>query len=225
MKKHGGRIPELDGIRGVAILMVIVWHYFYSQIHPARHSVLAMSAIPFSLCWSGVDLFFVLSGFLIGGILVDSRESANFFRIFYLRRVCRIAPIYVLLLMTFGLAYLLSGSDGRFSWLLGGPLPALSYVTFTQNILMGLRGTFGATWLAPTQQERVRAHRHFDLTGQLGAHRTKEWRGAYGHEERDAQPFRRERPHQDREQRVELLLDRQRPRVHTWRPWLGTSAS
>jgi peptidoglycan/LPS O-acetylase OafA/YrhL len=150
MKRLGGRIPELDGIRGLAILMVIVWHYFCSQVHPARHSVLALSAIPFSLCWSGVDLFFVLSGFLIGGILVDSREARNYFRVFYLRRVCRIAPIYVLLLATFGLAYLLLDPHGRFSWLLENPLPALSYVTFTQNVLMGIHGTFGPSWLAPT---------------------------------------------------------------------------
>ena len=130
--------------------MVIVWHYFYSEIHPTPHSILARVATPFSLCWSGVDLFFVLSGFLIGGILVDSRQADNYFRVFYVRRVCRIAPVYFLLLASFGVAYAVADPHGRFAWLLEDPLPALSYVTFTQNIVMGLRGTFGPTWLAPT---------------------------------------------------------------------------
>jgi peptidoglycan/LPS O-acetylase OafA/YrhL len=145
-----GRILELDGIRGAAILMVIVWHYFCSEIHPSRHSLLGAVAIPFRLCWSGVDLFFVLSGFLIGGILVDSREAANYFRVFYTRRVCRLGPVYLMLLASFGLAYLLCDPHGRFSWLLENPLPAASYITFTQNVFMGIRGTFGASWLAPT---------------------------------------------------------------------------
>ena len=118
VKKPKGRIPELDGIRGAAILMVIVWHYFFSQIHPSPHSLLSAMAIPFRLCWSGVDLFFVLSGFLIGGILVDSREAANYFRVFYVRRVCRLGPVYLLLLTSFALVYRLSDPHGRFSWLL-----------------------------------------------------------------------------------------------------------
>jgi peptidoglycan/LPS O-acetylase OafA/YrhL len=130
--------------------MVIVWHYFFSQIHPSPHSLLSAMAIPFRLCWSGVDLFFVLSGFLIGGILVDSREAANYFRVFYVRRVCRLGPVYLLLLTSFALVYRLSDPHGRFSWLLENPLPGASYATFTQNVVMGLRGTFGPTWLAPT---------------------------------------------------------------------------
>jgi peptidoglycan/LPS O-acetylase OafA/YrhL len=150
MKARSGRIPELDGIRGTAILMVVVWHYFCSEIHPARHSALAIAAMPFSLCWSGVDLFFVLSGFLIAGILLDSRDAENYFRIFYIRRVCRLGPVYAMVVVSFGLVYLLSDPDGRFSWLVKDPLPPASYLTFTQNVFMGIRGTFGATWLAPT---------------------------------------------------------------------------
>lgn len=88
------RIPELDGLRGLAILLVVICHY----IADAEHAQLGfwwhhfLSAL--SVGWSGVDLFFVLSGFLIGGILLDSRNSPRYFQTFYLRRVHRILPIY-----------------------------------------------------------------------------------------------------------------------------------
>ena len=68
--KPSGRIPELDGIRGLAIAMVLLWHYVYSLL-PVTHTRLGhFLKAPFAISWSGVDLFFVLSGFLIGGILL-----------------------------------------------------------------------------------------------------------------------------------------------------------
>jgi peptidoglycan/LPS O-acetylase OafA/YrhL len=78
------RIPELDGIRGIAILSVLIWHYFpcLVQVHPQPRSLLAYSLKAVSFTWSGVDLFFVLSGFLIGGILMDNKESLNYFKVF-----------------------------------------------------------------------------------------------------------------------------------------------
>jgi peptidoglycan/LPS O-acetylase OafA/YrhL len=85
------KIPQLDGVRGVAILLVLAHnlHGFYS--------------LPFSLLttygWMGVDLFFVLSGFLITGILLDSKPSNAFFRDFYARRCLRIWPLYYSLLI------------------------------------------------------------------------------------------------------------------------------
>lgn len=91
-----GRIPELDGLRGLAILMVILCHYVgVADSRPLgfwAHRFLA----GFSAGWSGVDLFFVLSGFLIGGILLDARSAPHYFRAFYMRRVFRILPIYYL---------------------------------------------------------------------------------------------------------------------------------
>src|SRR4029077_5360485 len=88
------RIPELDGIRGIAIGMVIFYHYFTFPATARVGSFLWYALLPGRLGWSGVELFFVLSGFLIGGILLDEREASNYFRVFYTRRFFRIVPIY-----------------------------------------------------------------------------------------------------------------------------------
>src|SRR5579864_754138 len=89
------RMRELDGLRGVAILLVVSLHYITnSKTTNPGFGLLYHFAQAFRLGWSGVDLFFVLSGFLIGGILLDARQTSNYFRTFYLRRVHRILPIY-----------------------------------------------------------------------------------------------------------------------------------
>jgi peptidoglycan/LPS O-acetylase OafA/YrhL len=85
------RIPELDGLRGTAILLVMVGHYFSV---PGVGAVSLLNGYWFRLGWTGVDLFFVLSGFLIGGILLDARGSSNYFKTFYARRFFRIIPLY-----------------------------------------------------------------------------------------------------------------------------------
>ena len=95
------RIPELDGVRGLAISLVLVWHYLFGVFAPPDNSVLAALWGLAALSWSGVDLFFVLSGFLIGGILLDHRDSPHYFRTFYIRRACRILPLYFLVVLTF----------------------------------------------------------------------------------------------------------------------------
>src|SRR5258707_15733453 len=100
------RIPELDGIRGIAIRMVLIAHFFLIVSRPG--SALAYALVPLRLDWTGVDLFFVLSGFLIGGILLDARGSSNYFRVFYTRRFFRIVPIYAAFLLCVALAMYLS---------------------------------------------------------------------------------------------------------------------
>jgi peptidoglycan/LPS O-acetylase OafA/YrhL len=86
------RRRDLDGLRGVAIILVIIFHYvFYSSyFHYLGPKPVALFLNSF---WSGVDIFFVLSGFLIGGIILDSDHTDNFFRVFYLRRALRILPV------------------------------------------------------------------------------------------------------------------------------------
>ncbi|MBK8477975.1 MAG: acyltransferase [Opitutaceae bacterium] len=127
--------------------MVIVWHYLVCQLVNCPVSL----RIALGLTWSGVDLFFVLSGFLIGGILLDHRDSPSYFRVFYLRRVCRVFPLYFLLLGLFaGLMVTPLFAEPSFLWLFHNPLPLWSYGSFTQNIAMGLRGDFGPHWLGIT---------------------------------------------------------------------------
>lgn len=82
-------IPELDGLRGMAILMVMACHT--PMEFPGAKATL-------SLGWTGVDLFFVLSGFLITSILLDSKDRDSPFRNFYARRILRIWPLYFLYL-------------------------------------------------------------------------------------------------------------------------------
>lgn len=95
-------IPELDGLRGIAILMVVAFHCSIVLTLVAG-PVKQMRAL-FVPGWTGVDLFLVLSGFLITGILLESKGSPSYFRRFYLRRVLRIFPVYyVALLVCLGL--------------------------------------------------------------------------------------------------------------------------
>src|SRR5436309_2859727 len=93
------RLPELDGLRGIAILLVIMFHYMIVCLH-FDATAMYCSVWFFQIGWSGVDLFFVLSGFLIGGILLDHRNASNMLKVFYVRRACRILPLYA---VTFGM--------------------------------------------------------------------------------------------------------------------------
>ncbi|HTA40618.1 MAG TPA: acyltransferase [Candidatus Acidoferrales bacterium] len=90
---EGGRrtFEALDGIRGIAVLAVMLSHF--ERFLPAV-SVLVPLKIAFTFGWTGVDLFFALSGFLITGILMQTRTAVNYFQSFYARRFLRIFPIY-----------------------------------------------------------------------------------------------------------------------------------
>ena len=86
-----GHLPVLDGIRGLAIVLVLFHHCTDMAVVTG-----ADKAATLFLHWGGfgVDLFFVLSGFLITGILADTRGHRRYFRSFYARRVLRIFPLY-----------------------------------------------------------------------------------------------------------------------------------
>src|SRR3984957_4325430 len=90
--KELDRRRDLDGLRGVAIILTIFLHYvsrsgYFHYLGPKPVALFLNSF------WSGVDIFFVLSGFLIGGIILDSGHADNFFRVFYSRRALRILPV------------------------------------------------------------------------------------------------------------------------------------
>ena len=89
------RIPELTGLRGAAFLWVFLFHTM--RFHSDDLFSLCGNAI-FRSGWLGVDLFFVLSGFLITRILLDYKLKSSKYKLFYGRRVLRIFPIYYLVL-------------------------------------------------------------------------------------------------------------------------------
>src|ERR1700722_13208417 len=107
-----GRIPELDGLRGLAILLVLIWHYLALGFKTNLGSWQAYVLVPLRLTWSGVDLFFVLSGFLIGGILYDAKHSDRYYSTFYARRIHRIFPVYFIWVALFIIGLKLVASHG-----------------------------------------------------------------------------------------------------------------
>ena len=85
-------MPELDSARGLAILLVLIYH---GVAAPANAELIGFPRYLLrvsELGWVGVNLFFVLSGFLITGILLDTRTQSGFYRRFYIRRAARILP-------------------------------------------------------------------------------------------------------------------------------------
>lgn len=99
-------MPELDVLRGVAVLGVLFFHGFRAEFgelpFTGARRIFILATQPGAL---GVNLFFVLSGFLITGILLDSQNRPDYYRRFYTRRVLRILPAYYLLLILLGLLH------------------------------------------------------------------------------------------------------------------------
>ncbi len=86
-------LPALDGVRGLAIVLVLISHLMLFNDRTGSRLGDSLSALR-GLGWTGVDLFFVLSGFLITGILYDTLNDSHYFRSFYMRRFLRIFPLY-----------------------------------------------------------------------------------------------------------------------------------
>ncbi len=100
-------IPSLDGVRALAILLVVVVHAFYRG---PESGLVGLPAQVVMFGWSGVDLFFVLSGFLITSILLEAKGKPRFFRDFYVKRFGRIFPLYYGILIAFPLLLLVDSS-------------------------------------------------------------------------------------------------------------------
>jgi len=113
------RIPSLDGIRGAAVLTVVIYHavVFSGFVTHSRSDAVFNTVVKTG--WAGVDLFFVLSGFLITGILYDSRWDNHYFRTFYIRRFLRIVPVYYAFLLVYlaiGALVIPATEAPRMSW-------------------------------------------------------------------------------------------------------------
>jgi peptidoglycan/LPS O-acetylase OafA/YrhL len=93
----GRKLRSLDGLRAIAVTLVF-FHHTKNFIPVVGRTTFYIQSYVWQ-GWVGVDLFFVLSGFLITGILLDTREASNYFRGFYTRRILRIFPLYYLVLI------------------------------------------------------------------------------------------------------------------------------
>src|SRR5258708_17572157 len=111
MRSPDSRLPELDGVRGIAILMVLLTHVFSFSMMGRTWSGLPKLVLEITKPgWLGVDLFFVLSGFLITGILLYLKGAPHFFRDFYALRALLILPLSLLVLLVLSVFYSTCGS-------------------------------------------------------------------------------------------------------------------
>jgi peptidoglycan/LPS O-acetylase OafA/YrhL len=121
-------IPALDGIRGLAILLILGNHLLWSNYTNPSTLFSLLIDIRRSL-WIGVALFFALSGFLITGILRDTLHQPHFFRTFYARRALRVFPLYYgVLFVLFALTLPLHLHWNHWQWF---------YLTYTANLALG----------------------------------------------------------------------------------------
>ena len=126
------RIATLDGLRGIAILAVVILHLFCDRLAVEYFDVSLVTARLLSFQARGVDLFFVISGFLIGGIFVRHGAGGGVVKPFYLRRIFRILPLYYLLL----LVALFIGAFGS--------TPGWAYPLFLHNFYWAFGYSFGS---------------------------------------------------------------------------------
>ncbi len=143
------RIPQLDAVRGLAILVVMLHNI--SPKYP-----LFRSDKLFTDGWMGVDLFFVLSGLLITGILLDTKQSAGYFKNFYVRRCLRIWPLYYsLLFFMFVVIRFLNPSE--YHLVVQSSSPWWAFPLFLQNLLLlistNAAGPLGVTWSLAIEEQ------------------------------------------------------------------------
>jgi peptidoglycan/LPS O-acetylase OafA/YrhL len=143
------RISQLDAVRGLAILVVIVHNQRdqFASLHLQRL---------FASGWMGVDLFFVLSGFLITGILLDNTGSQDYFKNFYARRCLRIWPLfYCVLFVMFVVLPLLRPAEGHAIFERSSPWWA--YPLFVQNFLIPVptnaAGPLAVSWSLAVEEQ------------------------------------------------------------------------
>lgn len=130
--KH--RLDGLDTLRAIAILIVLIYHY---KVVVSRENLFGFMS---SLGWTGVDLFFVLSGYLIGNQVLSALSKGQDFslKLFYIRRFLRTLPNYYFVLALYFMFPLALGGTAT--------APLWSFLTFTQNLGLGPGETFTHSW-------------------------------------------------------------------------------
>jgi peptidoglycan/LPS O-acetylase OafA/YrhL len=146
------RYKNIDGLRGIAVLMVISFHFLNNAYMSS--DIIQLSWIErfimkiTSFGWAGVNLFFVLSGFLIGTILLKNKNSESYFKTFYIRRFLRIIPLYYLFLFVYIVcSYIINNNQIE---LFEKPIPIYFYFLLIQNFLFSTLGHFGPSGLTPS---------------------------------------------------------------------------
>ena len=131
-------IPELDGLRGLAALAVVLHHLSQTYLPLTQGKLLHVFLSVGAFGLAGVDVFFALSGFLITSILLEKRGTPHYYRNFYMRRLLRLAPAYLLTLL---LVWLLVPNSGAFlllSLVYLANMAAFFHVTMTYGLLWTL---------------------------------------------------------------------------------------
>jgi peptidoglycan/LPS O-acetylase OafA/YrhL len=143
----GRHLGQLDILRGLAILAVIAYH-------ASNHLKWAVFSSLVSYGWCGVDLFFVISGFLITGILLRSRDDDAYFVNFYMRRVLRIWPLYFAFLLLM-IVLLPSVASHAMADSVQSARPAWAFPLFLQNLLVHKKivGPLGITWSLAIEEQ------------------------------------------------------------------------
>lgn len=151
-----GHDPALDGLRGIAILLVLVMHTMhFASTQPAWAAINAVGAAG----WIGVDLFFVLSGFLITRVLLDLQPARNRLAVFYGRRALRILPGYFVTLLV-AVPLVLWFSPPHIAALMRDSLPW--FLVFGQNFY-GAWSPPGDGWLPVAQLWSLAVEEQFYL--------------------------------------------------------------
>jgi len=145
-------IPALDGVRGLAIGLVLLAHCIHLPLENASpQSHWQNYAYRWTtLAWSGVELFFVLSGFLITKVLLENRDSPNLFKVFYSRRACRILPLYIAVVLAAFAGMHFLAHNAFWEQMFDGQPPWQGFATLTQNYFMGVANNYGGVALSVT---------------------------------------------------------------------------
>lgn len=144
-----GHLPALDGVRGLAILLLLM-HQFVLPSNLVREPVRLFEEA-LQLGWIGVQLFFVLSGFLITGVLLATKGREGYFRAFYVRRVLRIFPLYYLFLVT--VCFVLPHVPGAPEFLTADPWKNALFWVYLGNWTREGADVLGSCWSLSVEEQ------------------------------------------------------------------------